>query len=152
MWRAREGTLEGGLGAAAEAGEMMADVAVVLLDREGQVLAGEQLSLRDQPVEAFPIVGQEDVPLDADPVEKASAGRIVTPTQLPGQGSPCHRIKGPPEPNFVFCRPRSATSRRSARCRSTARPRARACPRRPREPTCRPRRGSPRAAWRSSPD
>src|SRR3954466_14023263 len=95
----------GDLGAAAEAGEMMADVAVVLLDREGQVLAGEQLSLRDQPVEAFPIVGQEDVPLDADPVEKASAGRIVTPTQLPGQGSPCHRIKGPPEPNFVFLPP-----------------------------------------------
>src|SRR5215218_9153774 len=92
----------GHLGAATEAGEVMADVAVVLLDREGQVLAGEQLPLRDQAVEALPIVGQEDVPLDADPVEKPSAGRIITPTQLPGQGSPCHRVVGPPEPNLVF--------------------------------------------------
>src|SRR5215207_10701364 len=80
----------------------MADVAVVLPDREGQVLAGEQLPLRDQPVEALPFVGEEDVPLDADPVEKPSAGRIITPTQLPGQGSPCHRVVGPPEPNLVF--------------------------------------------------
>src|SRR5205823_14336539 len=92
----------GGLGAAAEAGEVMADLAVVLLDREGQVLAGEELPFRDQPVEALPIVRQEDVALDADPVEKSPAGRIITPTQLPGQGSPCHRVKGPPEPNLVF--------------------------------------------------
>src|ERR671921_677798 len=115
----------GDLGAAAEAGEVMADLAVVLLDREGQALAGEQLPLRDQPVEALPIVGQEDVTLDADPGEKSSTGRIITPTQLPGQGSPCHRVVGPPEPNLVFSRPRSATSRRSARCRSTAWPRRR---------------------------
>jgi hypothetical protein len=47
----------GHLGAATKAGEMMADVAVVLLDREGQVLAREQLPLRDQAVEALPIVG-----------------------------------------------------------------------------------------------
>src|SRR5213080_5310075 len=81
---------------------MVADVAVVLLDREGQVLAGEELPFRDQPVEALPIVRQEDVALDADPVEKSPAGRIIMPTQLPGQGSPCHRVKGPPEPNLVF--------------------------------------------------
>src|SRR5215203_5067102 len=131
----------GDLRAAAEAGEMMAGVAVVLLDREGQVLAGEVPLLRDQAVEALPIVGDEDVPLDADPVEKSPAGRVITPTQLPGQGSPCHRIVGLPEPNLVFSRSRSATSRRPARGRSTAWPRARACPRRPRGPTCRPRRG-----------
>src|SRR4051794_11068121 len=81
---------------------MMADVTVVLLDREGQVLAREELLGRDQPVETFPIVGHEDVAVDADPVEKSPAGRIITPTQLPGQGSPCHRVKGPPEPNLVF--------------------------------------------------
>src|SRR3954449_2784692 len=91
----------GDLGAAAEAGEVVADVAVVLLDREGQVLAGEQLLLRDQPVEALPVVGQEDVALDADPLEQSPAGRVITPTQLPGRGSPCHRVKGPPEPNLV---------------------------------------------------
>src|SRR4051812_42326448 len=97
---------------------MMADVAVVLLDREGQVLAGEQLSLRDQPVEAFPIVGQEDVPLDADPVEKASAGRIVTPTQLPGQGSPCHKITRARRPRD---RPFATSARKSPR-RGSSRP------------------------------
>src|ERR687894_479086 len=95
----------GDLGAAAEAGEVVADVAVVPLDREGQVLAGEQPPLRDQPVEALPIVGQEDAALDADPGEKSSTGRVITPTQLPGQGSPCRRVVGPPEPNLAFLPP-----------------------------------------------
>src|SRR4051812_27257702 len=81
---------------------MVADVAVVLLDREGQVLAREQLFLRDQPLETFPIISHEDVAVDADLVEKSPTGRVITPTQLPGQGSPCHRIKGSPEPNLVF--------------------------------------------------
>src|SRR3954453_17806333 len=85
------------LGAAAEAREMVADVAVVLLDREGQVLAREELLGRDQPLETFPIISHEDVAVDADLVEQSPAGRVITPTQLPGQGSPCHRIKGPPE-------------------------------------------------------
>src|SRR3954465_4331326 len=94
----RGGCLRGGT----ETGGVGADVAVVLLDREGQVLAGEQLLLRDQPVEALPVVGQEDVALDADLVEQSPAGRVITPTQLPGQGSPCHRVVGPPDPNLVF--------------------------------------------------
>src|SRR3954471_21874792 len=92
----------GDLRAAAKTGEMVADVAVVLLDREGQILAGEELLRRNQPVKAFPVVGQEDTALDADLVEKSAAGRVITPTQLPGQGSPCHRIKGSPDPNLVF--------------------------------------------------
>src|SRR4029079_15074546 len=92
----------GDLRAATKTGEIVADVAVVLLDREGQILAGEELLRRNQPVKAFPVVGQEDTALDADLVEKSAAGRIITPTQLPGQGSPRHRIKGPPEPNLVF--------------------------------------------------
>src|SRR3954454_2247244 len=92
----------GDLGAAAEAGEMVADVAVVLLDREGQVLAGEQSFLRDDPLETLPVVRHEDVALDTDLVEESPAGRVITPTQFPGQGSPCHRVKGPPEPNLVF--------------------------------------------------
>ena len=81
---------------------MVAGVAVVLLDREGQVLADKVLLLGDEPVEALPVVGHEDVALDADPIEKSPAGRIITPTQLPGQGSPCHRVIGFPEPNLVF--------------------------------------------------
>src|SRR5947208_15963009 len=92
----------GDFGAAAEAGKIVADVAVVLLDREGQILASEELLRRNQPVKAFPLVGQKDTALDADLVEKSPARRIITPTQLPGQGSPCHRVVGPPEPNLVF--------------------------------------------------
>src|SRR5919112_6629273 len=95
----------GDLGAAAEAGGVVADLAVVLLDREGQVLAGEQLPRRDQPVEALPVVGQEGAAPDPDLVEKSPAGRVITPTQLPGQGSPCCRVVGPPEPNLVFLPP-----------------------------------------------
>src|SRR4051794_2837146 len=91
----------GDLGAATKTGEIVADVAVVLLDREGQILASEELLRRNQPVKAFPVVGQEDTALDADLVEKSAAGRIITPTQLPGQGSPCHRVVGPPEPNLA---------------------------------------------------
>src|SRR4051812_18394783 len=92
----------GDLGAATKTGKIVANVAVVLLDREGQVLAGEELLRRNQPVKAFPVVGQEDTALEADLVEKSAAGRIITPTQLPGQGSPCHRVEGPPEPNLVL--------------------------------------------------
>src|SRR3954451_21111013 len=128
----------GDLRAATKTGEIVADVALVPLDREAQILAGEESLRRNQPVKAFPVVGQEDAALDADLVEKSAAGRIITPTQLPGQGSPCHRVKGPPEPNLVFSRSRNATSRRPARPRSTARPRAPAPPRRPRAATCRP--------------
>src|SRR5919112_5825503 len=92
----------GHLRAAAEASEIVTDVAVVLLDRERQILAGEQLILGDQAMEALPVVGQENVSLDPDPIEKPFAGRIITPTQLPGQGSPCHRIVRSPEPYLVF--------------------------------------------------
>src|SRR6187397_407221 len=84
---------------------MMADIAVVLLDREGQVLAREELLGWDQPLETFPVISHEDVAVDADLVEKSPTGRVITPTQLPGQGSPCHRIKGSPDPNLVFFRP-----------------------------------------------
>src|SRR5256885_13939333 len=66
----------GDLRAATKTGEIVADVAVVLLDREGQILAGEELLRRNQPGKAFPVVGQEDTALDADPVEKSPAGRI----------------------------------------------------------------------------
>src|SRR4051812_47073173 len=86
----------GDLRAATKTGKIVAAVGVVLLDREGQVLAGEELLRRDQPVEALPAVGQEDTTRDADLVEKSSAGRVITPTQLPGQGAPCHRVVGPP--------------------------------------------------------
>src|SRR3954452_1328785 len=92
----------GDLRAATKTGEIVADVAVVLLDRGGQILASEELLRRNQPVGAFPVIGQEDTALDADLVEKSPAGRIITPTHPPGQAPPCHRVVGPPEPNLVF--------------------------------------------------
>ena len=54
------------LGLAAEASEKMADIAVILLDRKGQVLAREELVFRDKPVKPFPIVGDEGFTLEAD--------------------------------------------------------------------------------------
>ena len=48
----------------------MADVAVVLLDGEGQVLAGEELIFGDEAMETLPIVGQECMAFDADFIEK----------------------------------------------------------------------------------
>src|SRR4051812_20553942 len=81
---------------------MMGGVAVVLLDRGGQGLSPEELLGRDQPLETFPVISHEDVAVDAGLVEKSPTGRVITPTQLPGQGSPCRRIKGPPDPNLVL--------------------------------------------------
>src|SRR3954447_4749876 len=63
----------GDLRAATKTGKIVADVAVVLLDREGQILASKKLLRRNQPVEAFPFVGQEDTTRDADLVEKSTA-------------------------------------------------------------------------------
>src|SRR3954470_6293208 len=120
---------------------MVADVAVFLLDREGQVPAREELLGRDQPLETFPIIRHEGAAVDAGLAEKYPTGLVITPAQVPGRGSPCHRIKGPPDPNLVFSRPRSATSRRSARCRPREWSKAPGHPRRPRGSTCRPRRG-----------
>ena len=50
-------------GPAAEAREKMADVAVVLLDREGQVFACEELAFGDKPMEPVPVVGEEVLPV-----------------------------------------------------------------------------------------
>lgn len=83
----------------------MADVAIVLFDRKGQVFAGVELILRDQAVEAFSIVGEKRLAFHADfseellaePAPREGGGCIVTVTQHPGHGSPLHRIIGPPE-------------------------------------------------------
>ena len=54
------------LRAAAEPREKVADVAVVLFDRDGQVFAGEKLDFRDEAVIALPIIGDERLAFDAD--------------------------------------------------------------------------------------
>jgi hypothetical protein len=58
------------LGTAAETGDEVTDVAVVLLDGEGQVLAGKELVFGDEAVIAFPVVGDELASGHADFIEK----------------------------------------------------------------------------------
>ena len=48
----------------------MADVAVVLLDGEGQVFAREELVFGDETVKAVPVVGEEGLALEADFIEE----------------------------------------------------------------------------------
>ena len=50
-------------GPAAKAREKMADVAVVLLDREGQVFAGEELVFGDETVKPFQSSVRKVLPL-----------------------------------------------------------------------------------------
>ena len=93
--------LRNDLGAAAKAGKIVTDIAVILLDGKGQILAGEELVFGDETMKAFPVVGQEGVTLDPDFIEKFLTGCIITPTQKPGQSSPLDRIKRSPKPYFV---------------------------------------------------
>ena len=80
----------------------MTDIAVVLLDGKGQILAGEELVFGDETMKAVPVVGQEYVTLDLDFIEKFLTGCIITPTQKPGQSSPLDRIKRSPKP-YLAC-------------------------------------------------
>ena len=65
-----EGDFGDNLGAAAETGDKVTNVAVVLLDGEDQVFAGEELILRNEAVKAFLIVGQEGFALDPNFIEE----------------------------------------------------------------------------------
>src|ERR1700755_3375262 len=65
--------LRNDLGAAAKAGKIVTDIAVILLDGKGQILAGEELVFGDETMKAVPVVGQEGVTLDADFIEKLLA-------------------------------------------------------------------------------
>ena len=68
--------------------------------RHGQVFAGEELVLRDHVAVALPVVGDERLAGQSDLVEQLAAGRIITPTQYPGHGSPAIHVIGPPYPEF----------------------------------------------------
>src|SRR3954468_20846841 len=76
----------------------MSNVAVVTLDRDGEVLAGEQLLRGNQPMIAVPVVGDEDDPLRPRLGEELAAGCIITAAQNPGHSSPADRIIGAPKP------------------------------------------------------
>ena len=88
-------------GTAAEAREKMADVAVVLLDGEGQVFAGEELVFGDETVKAFPVVGEEGLALEADFIEELLTGGIITATKHPGDGAASDRVIRAPNPELA---------------------------------------------------
>ena len=87
-------------GAAAEAGEEVADVAVILFNGEGEMLTGRQLCSRNQAMVTGPVVGNELFALEADAVEQPLAGGVITATQHPGQGSPTVRVIRAPDPKL----------------------------------------------------
>ena len=88
------------LGPAAEAGQEVPDVAVVLFDGEGQVLAREELALGNNPLVALPIVGDEGFALNPDLVEESPEGFVVTATQYPGDGAAANGIVRAPNPKL----------------------------------------------------
>ena len=88
------------LGLAAETGQEVADVAVVPLDGDGQVLAREELVLGNDAVVPLPIVGDEGSALDPDLVEEFPEGLVVTATQHPGDGAAGNGVVRAPNPRF----------------------------------------------------
>jgi hypothetical protein len=89
------------LGLAAEAREKMADIAVILLDRNGQVLAREELVFGDEPVKPFPIVGDEGLALEADFINEPLTGFVITATKHPGDGAVSDRVVRAPNPELA---------------------------------------------------
>lgn len=89
------------LGAAAETGEEVADIAVILLDGKGQVLAREELVFGDKTMEAFPIVGEEGFTFEADFIDEPLAGLVITATKHPGDGAASDRVIRAPNPEFL---------------------------------------------------
>ena len=89
------------LGLAAESSEKMTDIAVILLDRKSQILAGEELIFGDQPVKPFPIVGDEGFTLEADFINEPLTGFVITAPQHPGDGAASDRIVRPPNPQLA---------------------------------------------------
>ena len=88
-------------GTAAKAREKMADVAVVLLDGEGQVFAGEELVFGDETVKAFPVVGKKGLALEADFIEELLTGGVITATKHPGDGAASDRVIRAPNPELL---------------------------------------------------
>src|SRR6201987_203495 len=88
-------------GAAAKAREKVADIAVILLDREGHVFAGDELVFGDKPMEPFPVVGEEGFAFDADLIEELLTGGVITATKHPGDGAASDRVIRAPNPELA---------------------------------------------------
>ena len=91
--------LRNDLGAAAKAGKIVTDIAVILLDGKGQILAGEEVVFGDETMKAVPVVGQECVTLEPDFIEKllaepAPAKAGVASSRRPGSQGRVRRLTG----------------------------------------------------------
>ena len=80
--------------------DKVADVAVVLLDSDGQVFACEELALGNETVVTVPIICDKRFAFEADFVDELLAGGVITATKNPGDGSPSNRVIGSPNPEF----------------------------------------------------
>jgi hypothetical protein len=89
------------LGLAAESSKKMADIAVILLDGEGQVLAREELVFGDKPMEPFPIVGKEGFAFEADFIDEPLTGFVITATKHPGDSTASDRVVRAPNPKLA---------------------------------------------------
>ena len=79
-----------------EAGQVVADVAVILLDGKGQIFAGMELFFGYEPVEALPVVRDKDFAFHSDLVEELLAGLVVALAEVPCESSFSNRIESAP--------------------------------------------------------
>ena len=79
-----------------ETGEAVADVAVVLLDGESQVLSGVKLFFGYEPVESLPVVRDKDFAFHSDLVEELLAGFVIALAEDPCESSFSDRIESSP--------------------------------------------------------
>jgi hypothetical protein len=94
-------TLGYNFGPAPKARKVMTDIAVILLDRNGEILAGKELAFGNQAVVAVPIVGNEDASLHTNLVEEPLTSGVVTATKNPGNRLAAKRVKRSPKPEFA---------------------------------------------------
>ena len=79
-----------------EAGEVVANVAVILLDWESKVFAGMELFFGYEPVEALPVVRDKDFAFHSDLVEELLAGFVVALAENPCESSFSNWIESSP--------------------------------------------------------
>ena len=79
-----------------EAGDVVAYVAVILLDWESKVFAGMELFSGYEPVEALPVVRDKDIALHSDFVEEFPAGLVVALAKDPRESSFSNWIESSP--------------------------------------------------------
>ena len=89
------------LGLAAEGRKKMANIAIILLDGKGQVLAREELVFRDKLVKPFPIVGDEGFAFEANFINEPLTGFVITATKHPGDGAASDRVVRAPNPELA---------------------------------------------------